>query len=61
MKKKTKPSEYITPIDAVIKTPSRYKSINEGKAHYSRLAYQQSCILSPEEIEEMRIQGEKEK
>jgi hypothetical protein len=42
-------------------TPSRYKSDAEGKAHYSRLAYQQSCLLSSEEIEEMRIQGEKEK
>lgn len=41
--------------------PNRYKSEAEGKAHYSRLAFQQSCILSPEEIEEMRIQGEKEK
>ena len=42
-------------------SPNRYKSVAEGKAHYSRLAYQQSCLLSSEEIEEMRIQGEKEK
>lgn len=45
----------------IASTTRRYKSVDEGKAHYSRLAYQQSCILSPEEIEEMRIQGEKEK
>lgn len=42
-------------------TLSRYKSVADGKAHYNRLAYQQSCILTPEEIEEMRIQGENEK